>query len=235
MAQFLEAVGFGVLNDILSAFRSNEGYAHPNRYEVIISPPVGGGQSFGNITNQKIGEPKGFNTREISLRCDSVSIPGRNLSTATDTNIYGPTREVVEGVTYAEDITLTFKSTSELTERVFFESWQEQAFNDQTWDVGYYNDYVGVVDIYLLDREDKRRYGIRLWEAFPKTINAIELGNDQTNAIIKTDIGMAFRYWDTLDIERQPPNVLGRITDTVIDTVERNLSKNIPSSVRRLF
>ena len=58
MAQFLEAVGFGVLNDILSAFRSNEGYAHPNRYEVIISPPVGGGQSFGNITNQKIGEPK---------------------------------------------------------------------------------------------------------------------------------------------------------------------------------
>ena len=142
---------------------------------------------------------------------------------------------MVEGVTYAEDITLSFKSTSELTERVFFESWQEQAFNDQTWDVGYYNDYVGVVDIYLLDREDKRRYGIRLWEAFPKTINAIELGNDQTNTIIKTDVSMAFRYWDTLDIERQPPNVLGRITDTVIDTVERNLNKNIPSSVRRLF
>ena len=104
-----------------------------------------------------------------------------------------PTREVVEGVTYAEDITLSFKSSSDLTERVFFESWQEQAFNDQTWDVGYYNDYVGVVDIYLLDREDKRRYGIRLWEAFPKTINAIELGNDQTNAIIKTDISMAFQ------------------------------------------
>ena len=235
MAQFLEAVGFGILNDILSAFRSNEGYAHPNRYEVIISPPAGGGQSFGNIPNQKIGETRGFDVRDISLRCDSVSIPGRNLTTATDTNIYGPTREVVEGVTYAEDITLSFKSTSELTERVFFESWQEQAFNDQTWDVGYYNDYVGVVDIYLLDREDKRRYGIRLWEAFPKTINAIELGNDQTNTIIKTDVSMAFRYWDTLDIERQPPNVLGRITDTVIDTVERNLNKNIPSSVRRLF
>ena len=116
--------------------------------------------------------------------------------------------------------------------RVFL---QEQAFNDQTWDVGYYNDYVGVVDIYLLDREDKRRYGIRLWEAFPKTINAIELGNDQTNAIIKTDVSMAFRYWDTLDIQRQPPNVLGRITDTVLDTVQRNLNKNIPSSVRRLF
>ena len=235
MAQFLEAVGFGVLNDILSAFRSNEGYAHPNRYEVIISPPAGGGQSFSNIANLKKGEVRDFDVRDISLRCDSVSIPGRNLTTATDTNIYGPTREVVEGITYAEDITLSFKSNSDLTERVFFESWQEQAFNDQTWNIGYYNDYVGIIDIYLLDREDKRRYGIRLWEAFPKTINAIELGNDQTNSIIKTDVSIAFRYWDTLDIERQQPNVLGRITETVLDTVERNINRNIPSSVRRLF
>ena len=46
MSQFLEAVGFGVLNDVLSAFHSNEGYAQPNKYEVIISPPLGGGQSL---------------------------------------------------------------------------------------------------------------------------------------------------------------------------------------------
>ena len=30
----------GVLNDILSAFRSNEGYATPNRYEVVLSRPA---------------------------------------------------------------------------------------------------------------------------------------------------------------------------------------------------
>ena len=46
---------------------------------------------------------------------------------------------------------------------------------------------------------------------------------------------MSFRYWETLDIERQQPNLLGRITETVLDTVERNINKNIPSSVRRLF
>lgn len=235
MSQFLEAVGFGVLNDVLSAFHSNEGYAQPNKYEVIISPPLGGGQSFRNVANQKKGETRGADVRDISLRCDSVSIPGRNLTTATDANIYGPTREVVEGITYAEDITLTFQSSSELKERVFFESWQEQAFNDKTWNIGYYNDYIGVVDIYLLDKQDNRRYGIRLWEAFPKTVNAIDLGYDQNNAIIKTSVSMSFRYWETLDIERQQPNLLGRITETVLDTVERNINKNIPSSVRRLF
>ena len=33
---FFEGTAIGVLNDILSAFHSNEGYASPNRYEVKL-------------------------------------------------------------------------------------------------------------------------------------------------------------------------------------------------------
>ena len=33
---FIEATAFGVLNDILAGFRDNDGYAQPNRYEVLI-------------------------------------------------------------------------------------------------------------------------------------------------------------------------------------------------------
>ena len=36
---FLAGAAFGVLNDLLSAFRSNDGFAQPNRYEVLIFPP----------------------------------------------------------------------------------------------------------------------------------------------------------------------------------------------------
>ena len=44
LARFLEAGAFGVLNDILSTFHSDEGYAIPNRFEVLIlSPPKRGG------------------------------------------------------------------------------------------------------------------------------------------------------------------------------------------------
>ena len=39
-AKFIEGTAFGVVNDILSAFHSNEGYAVPNRYEVVIHPPA---------------------------------------------------------------------------------------------------------------------------------------------------------------------------------------------------
>ena len=36
LPRFLEGAAFGVLNDILSGFRTNEGFARPNHYEVII-------------------------------------------------------------------------------------------------------------------------------------------------------------------------------------------------------
>ena len=116
IARFLEGTAFGVLNDILSTFHSEDGYAVPNRFEVLITRPRGSASE----------------NRQVSMRCESVNLPGRNLNSATDSNIYGPTREIVNGVTYAEDITMTFQASSDLKERVFFEKWQALAFGD--WD-----------------------------------------------------------------------------------------------------
>ena len=58
-------------------------------------------------------------------------MPGRTLTTSTDSNVYGPDREVVEGVTFADDISIDFQSSSGLDERVFFENWQRQAFDEK--------------------------------------------------------------------------------------------------------
>ena len=41
IARFLEGTAFGVLNDILSTFHSEDGYAVPNRFEVLITRPRG--------------------------------------------------------------------------------------------------------------------------------------------------------------------------------------------------
>ena len=113
---FLEGTAFGVLNDVLSIFHSNEGYAQPNKYEVLILPPakLGGG----NQTNIFSGLERQSDTRNISLRAQSVTLPGRNLATGTDNNVYGPNREIVEGVTYADDISMSFQASSSLAERV---------------------------------------------------------------------------------------------------------------------
>ena len=232
---FLEAGAFGLLNDVLSIMRSNEGYAQPNRYEVLIFPPTQRGGTINN-SNMWQGEridPKKL--REISLRCESVSLPGRNLSTGTDANIYGPVREIVEGVTFAEDITKTFQASSGLDERVFFENWQKQAFDEQSWDVQYYNDYTGLVEIYLLDKEEQRRYGLKLHEAFPKTVTATELNYGTSGEIIKTNVGMTFRYWTALNINHRSASLGDRMFETIVNTAERTLINNIPETIRRLL
>ena len=232
LARFLEAGAFGVLNDILSTFHSDEGYAIPNRFEVLIlSPPKRGG---GITTNAYAGSERGSDARAVSLRCESIQLPGRNLNTLTDSNIYGPTREIVDGVTYAEEIAMTFQASSGLDERVFFEEWQKQAFDENTWNVGYYNDYVSEVHIYLLDRKDQRRYGIKLMEAFPKTIEGTELNQASNNEIIKTSVSFSFRYWTTLDANRISRPLGDLIASNLIDTVQRSINANLPRVLTKL-
>ena len=219
LARFIEGTAFGVLNDILSTFHSEDGYATPNRFEVLITRP----QASAN------------ENREVSMRCESINLPGRNLNTLTDTNIYGPTREVVDGVTYADDITMTFQASSGLEERVFFEEWQSLAFDERTWNVGYYNDYISTIDVYLLDRQDNRRYGLKFWEVFPKTINATQLSQGANNEIIKLEVVLSFRYWTTLDIDRQRPSLGDKIFDTILTGVERQIESNLPKVLTKLF
>ena len=232
LAKFLEGTAFGVLNDILSGFHSEDGYAIPNRFEVIITPPpkLGGGM----VTNPFHGSERGSDARAVSLRCESITMPGRNLNTTTDSNIYGPTREVVDGVTYAEDITMMFQSSSGLAERAFFEDWQRNAFNEGNWNVNYHKHYVSTIEIYLLDKKDNRRYGIKLFDAFPRTIGAIDLNYASNNEMIKTPVTFSFRYWETADTNRQSGGLLNDIFETAINSVSRNISRNIPRVLRNL-
>jgi len=233
-AKFIEGTAFGVFNDVLSMFHSNEGYALPNRYEVVILPPalnLGGGnqENIWNTANS------GSNTRDISLRVESIVLPGRTLTTSTDTNVYGPNRDIVEGVTYADEISVDFQASSGLDERVFFENWQKQAFNENTWNIGYYKDYIGSMEIYLLDKQDQRRYGLKLEEVFPKTIGPTNLTSAEASEIVKTNVSFSFRYWTNIDIQQQSPDIMGRIFETVVNSAERNISRNIPRILNKLY
>ena len=197
--QFIEATSGNSIENVLSSFRRNESYAQPNRYEVLIFPPDGG-RSWpeSNLISRVRGD-----AREISLRCESVTLPGRNLSSSPDTNVHGPLREVVNNVNYADSIPMVFQASADLRERVFFEKWQYTAFNPKTWNVGYYNDYIGTVEIYLLDKNNQRKYGLKLYECFPKSIAQTDLSYASNNEIIKLTVDMNFRYWETLDITQE--------------------------------
>jgi len=235
LGKMVEGPSYAILNEILGEFRTNDGFARPSRYEILLLPPTGArgtasdGGDVTNIFTQIMGQNNGDGTvRTTSLRCEAISFPGRNLDTTPDPNHYGPTREVVNGYSYAP-ISATFQCSSDMKEKKYFETWQRLAYNPQTWSMGYYNDYVGTVQIYQLDEQDKRRYGVELVEAFPKTIAAQALDYSSTNQIHKIGVDFVYRYWKNLTDEADLPKPLqDRIANILVNTVERRIVSNLP-------
>ena len=239
IGKFLEGTAYGVINEVLSGFRSDSGYAKPSRYEVTLNPPSGGrGKSSGLNSNlmsilmpQKTSEGT---TRQTSLRCESIEFPGRNLDTVADVNIYGPERNIVNGYSYA-DITGVFQCSTDLKEKTFFETWQRLAYNPQTWAMGYYDDYTGALEIHQLDQKDKRRYGVQLIECFPKTVAEISLSSAQATDVQKISVTFSYRYWKNLTDEADLPTPLReRIEEVVVNSAERQIRAAIPRVLSRL-
>ena len=233
LGSFVEATAYAGLNEIFAEFRGDDGFARPSRYEVFFFPPIGKSQS--NSMSQSMATMFGDGTaRKTALRCQSFEFPGRNLDTAPDTNIYGPTREIVQGYSFAET-TAVFQCSSDMKEKRFFEVWQRLAYNPQTWAMQYYNDYVGSIKIFQLDETDRQRYGVELVEAFPKTIAAQALDYSTVNAIQTVSVTFSYRYWKDLKDEADLPKPLtDRIADAVLNTVESKITSAIPKVLRKL-
>ena len=239
LGRLLEGTAYGVINEILAEFHSDDGFALPSRYEVVILPPQGTrGKPKGalnNVFSQVMQENTGEGTtRKVGLQCEAIEFPGRNLDTSPDNNIYGPVREIVQGYSYG-DITATFRMSSDYKEKKFFETWQRLAYNPQTWALGYYDEYSGGLQIYSLDQNDRRRYGVEIVECFPKTVAAQSLTAAQATDVQKLSVTFSYRYWKNLTDESQLPKPLrDRIEEVVINSAERQIRAAIPRVLSRL-
>ena len=230
---------FSSINSFLQQGASRDGYAKANRYEVIIFLPTGASgtsveDAGSSALSNNVLSLHGETSRRISFRCDSISIPGRNLRTQMNGNIYGPPHEMVQGQTFAP-VQATFYCGTDMAERYFFEEWQKVTYNPNTYNINYYKEYVGGIEIYQLDEQDNRTYGIKLEEAFPKTIGEIAYGHGSSNTINKVTVEFAYRYWRNLGTEPNRPKGLVSFQDILKNTITKNISSQIPTILRRLF
>ena len=222
IGSFTDALAFGALNDVLSFFHDENAYGRPNQYEVQILPPG--------------GKLAGHDFRAISLKAEAVLMPGRSVNTQPKSadQMYGPTRDLITGPLYADDVTMTIQSTTGLDERMMLEQWQELAFNKDTYDVAYYNEYVGTLNIHLLDMNDRKTFGLQLRECFPKTITGVNLAYGPNTEITKTNVAWSFREFVNLSLDGAGPGLAEKLVDTATQTVERAITANVPSVLRRL-
>ena len=237
---FIEAGSSAVLNEILSSTHDRDGMAFPSRYDVLFLPPsgtrgTGGIGASTNLFSQVLrGQVGGQVTKDVSYQCNSITFPPRTIDTVADENIYGPARKIAQGYTYG-DITGKFYCHNDMREKKFFETWQRLSYNPQTFAMGYYDDYVGTIQIYQLDAKGNRTYGCELIECFPNTIGEQGLDASQAGNVMEVSVTFSYRYWKNLTDEASLPKpLLDRLQGVLANQVERKLLSKIPKVLSRL-
>ena len=167
---------------MLSTFVSNvagAGLATKNRYRISIAPP----SSLGKMDNS------------IALMCEAIEFPGQNFSSQPDLLRYGPSREMATGITFAP-ITATFMCSPDMYEKRFFENWQLLVMDMYTWEPRFYKDYIGGLKVYQLDRANNATYVVELYEVYPKTIIAQDLGYAQADSYHTIAVEFIYHHWE---------------------------------------
>tara|TARA_B100001564_G_scaffold281139_1_gene243505 strand:+ start:434 stop:1159 length:726 start_codon:yes stop_codon:yes gene_type:complete len=234
----LEGFAFGVLNEFLSILH-DDAYARPNRFEVVVKPPK---RIAGTAAAAQMNNPAPFQldefagdgtTRHVSMKCSAITMPGRTFETTSQEH-YGPNRDVISAAPNFADITTTFQMVGTNGNDIkYFHAWQDMAVNATDYTVGYYDDYVGELDIYLLDEKDQRKFGLRLEEAFPKIVNDVPLSMDTVGAVVNIDVTFMYRRWQPLEGNSNiPKRITQGLFDLLGNTVERKLLSRMPKILK---
>ena len=163
------------------------GLASPNKFEVI----------FTNIPGQNSREER----EQLSMMCDQVSLAGRDAQAMLDLQ-YGIRRQVVYNAPAYTPLSLSFICTDNMDEKRILDVWNNRCVNTtKGFQVAYYDDYVGHLDVYVLDRSGKNRtYHMHYHEVYPKTVTAIEMNHGTTNATLRVTAEIQYAFWTTNSI-----------------------------------
>jgi len=165
---------------------AKKGLASPNKFEVIFKSIPGAGAD---------------DLKQLNLMCDQCSLAGRDVQAILDLQ-YGIRRQVVYNAPAYTPLSLSFICTDNMNEKRILDVWNNKCVNTTGgFHVAYYDDYVGHLDVYVLDRSGKKRtYHMHYHEVYPKTVTAVELNHGTTNASLRVTAEIQYAYWSTSDI-----------------------------------
>ena len=171
-----------------------KGLASPNKFSVnftsIPGPALSGGHTY----------------QDLNLMCESLSIAGRTVQSLLDRQ-YGLNREVAyNGPTYTP-ITLSFLCSKDYREKRIFDKWNNICVDiSKGYDVAYYNEYIGEMQVSALDAQGFKTFTITYKECWPKNVAQIDLNHSTTNAPVRLTVEMSYAYWETDDIKSNGVN-----------------------------
>ena len=119
----------------------------------------------------------------------------------------------------AEDVNMTFYVMNNYTIKEYFEAWQNLVINQANFEIGYPAEYAQQVTIAQLKRgmsldlpidkflgfnvdidirtTDSISYQCKLLDAFPTTMNSIEL-NNELDGLVQLNVQLSYRNWEKI-------------------------------------
>lgn len=175
-----------------------QGFARANAFRVILP-------SFGDAK---------YNSNELNILCTNVNLPGRQIM--TQERLIGPKGVKMPTGFVSDDISMTFYVMNDYSIREYFEEWQNRVINQNTFEIGYNNEYAQDVTIAQLKRgvaldlpidkffglnvdidirsADSKAYECKLLGAYPTTMNQIEL-NNELDGLVQLNVQLSYRNW----------------------------------------
>ena len=160
-----------------------------------------GGIARGNVYRVFFPSIAGATSEEMNLLCTGVNIPGRQVMTQ-ERKIGLINQKVAYDQAY-DDVQLNFLLLNDYGIRQYFETWQNLCINQSTLEIGYLNDYSFDIKIQQLTKGslgtssvggNQIIYECTLKNAFPTSLNMIELGNSRED-VMELGVQLSYRNW----------------------------------------
>jgi len=178
-----------------------------------------GGIARANLFSVSLpGLPGIATSEEMNLLCKDVNLPGRQVVTRERT-IGLTTRKMAYGY-LIDDVSMTFHVMNDYGVKEYFETWQNLAVDQNTYEIGYKKDYSFDVKINQIKKgtgtgvtatnqlsSDEIIYSCVLEEAFPTTMNAIQL-NNELDGILELNVQLSYTNWRSAVTSQETINTI---------------------------
>ncbi|MFZ9472902.1 MAG: phage tail protein [Sediminibacterium sp.] len=182
------------VEDFKSTINKRGGIARANRFAVYMHIPIVSISLSNIITNLIKGDSftSGMvnSPKDISILCETTGIPGIDLGTV-ETG-YGIKRRKMPNQFDQQDVTFTFTLTNDYFSRNFLNTWMNAVVNRLDGTVNYKKDYMNDIVIQQLDTNNFPVAGVKLYNAYPVSVQEITLSNNNDNSI--TTVSATFTY-----------------------------------------
>lgn len=175
--------------------RNKTGFAMANRFRVTIPnfvPAVKAGYASESAS-----------TESLNILCTRCSLPGKNMSTVEHVT-YRQAQKLPNGYT-VDEIEFEFLLTNNYSVLTYFQEWQKSMINTEDYLINYENFYMKDIEVFQMDTQDNDVFGMKLKEAYPISVQPIELSNDG-EGVSRLVVTMAFFDFDPIQI-LTPKNV----------------------------